>query len=450
MKFVAKSIVLLALFATNLAPSRAQDSKSAAQRGYTALTTRSYVAAPWQPQAFDELWKHWQPPLDKKPEPYAQAIQDRYGLHPAPYPNGNLPMGLREGELFFLKGITSDCMMCHSSSLLGKSYIGMGNQTLDIQGIFEDLNRASGLSTKLPFTFGRNRGTSEAGAMAVYLLSFREPDLKLRFKKNDFVLRDDLCEDVPAWWLLKKKKTMYYTGGSHAESVRSIMQFMLSPTTTAATFAREEATFKDIQAYINSIEAPKYPYPIDEPLAAKGEKLFGQHCAKCHGTYGAEPTYPNKIIPLEVIGTDRNRFDGIPAKVGEFYNTSWFSQEKGPDGFKVRETDGYQAPPLDGVWATAPYLHNGSLPTLYDVLNSKSRPKIFTRSFRTDAEAYDIKKAGWKVQILDRAPDATVSAYERRRVYDTTQPGRGNAGHTFGDAFTDEQRAAVIEYLKKL
>ncbi len=448
MKSPGMLLATVALIVVIPAVSRAQE--TAAQRGHTALTTRSYVAAPWQTQAYDEVWKQWRPPLDKKPEPYDAAFQDRYGLHPAPYPNGKLPMGLREGKLFFLSGITSDCMLCHSGSLLGKSYIGMGNQTLDIQGVFEDLNLASGIPNKLPFTFGRTRGTSEAGAMAVYLLSFREPDLTLRFKRQEFALRDDLCEDVPAWWLLKKKKTMYYNGSSHADSVRSIMQFMLSPTTSAATFAKEEATFKDIQAYIKSVEAPKYPFPVDEPLAAKGEKLFGQHCAKCHGAYGAEPTYPNKVVALDVIGTDRTRYEGIPPQVGEFYNTSWFAKEKGDAGYKVRETEGYQAPPLDGVWATAPYLHNGSLPTLYDVLNSKTRPKIFTRSFRTDAESYDRKKAGWKVQLLDRAPDASVSSYERRRVYDTTQPGRGNAGHTFGDNFTDEQRGAVIEYLKKL
>lgn len=113
------------------------------------------------------------------------------------------------------------------------------------------------------------------------------------------------------------------------------------------------------------------------------------------------------------------------------------------------KTAGYQSPPLDGVWATAPYLHNGSVPTLYDMLNSKSRPKIFTRSFRTDESAYDKKKIGWRIETFDSAPNWD-NAWEARRIYDTTQPGRGNGGHTYGDSLTDPQRWAIIEYLKML
>ena len=66
-------------------------------------------------------------------------------------------------------------------------------------------------------------------------------------------------------------------------------------------------------------------------------------------------------------------------------------------GKQLRVTAGYQAPPLDGVWATAPYFHNGSVPTLAGVLNSKSRPKLYTRSFKTDEADYDKEKVGWKV-----------------------------------------------------
>ena len=112
---------------------------------------------------------------------------------------------------------------------------------------------------------------------------------------------------------------------------------------------------------------------------------------------------------------------------------------------------GYQAPPLDGLWATAPYFHNGSAPTVYDVLNSKTRPKIFTRSYRTDLDAYDPEKLGWKVEVLDEPPDLDKTPpIERRKVYDTTKPGRGNGGHTYGDGLSDAERRAVIEYLKTL
>src|SRR5207248_2818828 len=135
----------------------------------------------------------------------------------------------------------------------------------------------------------------------------------------------------------------------------------------------------------------------------------------------------------EKIGTDRTRYDGISVKFGAHYNKTWFAHE-----YPALPSVGYQAPPLDGVWATAPYFHNGSAPTVYDVLNSKARPRIFTRSFRTDKEDYDAEKLGWKVQVLDHAPKESASAYERRKVYDTTQPGRGNGGHMFADELTDE------------
>ncbi len=431
----------LALSATTLS---AQEPSAA--RGYEALTTRAFNPAPWSLAAWDNLWKTWEPRPKQKPADYDRAVREYYGLHPAPFANGSLPMGLREGFSLFSKGIASDCMLCHGGSVAGKSYIGLGNATLDIHTLFEDLNGHSGLSRKQPFTFSNVRGTSEAGGFAVFLHSYREPDLKLRSKRQIFELNDTLCEDVPAWWLLKKKKTMYHSGTSDARSVRSIMQFMLAPSNSLKTFEREEKTFADIQAYLLSLEAPKYPFAIDPALAKKGHALFTQHCSKCHGTYGADWTYPNRIVPLETIGTDPTRVHGFDPKLGEFYNRSWFAGE----GYKVTEPVGYQAPPLDGIWATAPYFHNGSVPTLEGVLNSKSRPKIFTRSYRTDEADYDQVRVGWKIEALPAGPAADLPGPLRRRIYDTTQPGRGNQGHTFGDALNTDERRALIEYLKTL
>lgn len=419
-----------------------------AELGKKALFERSFVPAGWTKASYANAWKYWQPKPAAAPEDYDAAFRERYGLPVAPYPNGNLPMGLRAGKTpLGLTGITTDCMLCHGGSIMGQSVVGLGNASLDIQALFDELGEASGAAPGfLPFTFSRVRGTSEAGAMAVFLLSFRQPNLDVTFKRHDLGLRDDLCEDPPAWWLLKKKSTMYHTGTSHAKSVRSIMQFMLSPTNPRAAFEREEKTFGDVQAYLFSLEAPKYPLAVDVKLAAQGKDLYVKTCAKCHG---AEGQYPNKIVPIEVIGTDRTRFEGFTSRAGEFYNSSWFAKEKGNAGYTVTEPEGYQAPPLDGVWATAPYFHNGSVPTLEGVLNSKSRPKIFTRSFRTGLADFDDRRVGWKVRTVDRV-DTTLPPYERRKFYDTTQSGRGNQGHTFGDHFTDDQRQAIIEYLKTL
>jgi mono/diheme cytochrome c family protein len=447
------SVLALGIFLTGTLAAYSTE-PTTAERGRKALETRAFNPAGWSLKAYDEAWRQWDPRLKERPAPYPEAFRQHYGLHPAPFDNGRYPMGLREGKgLLVMKGLTADCLLCHAGSIMGKSYVGLGNSSLDIQALFEDLSRASGLPGRLPFTFSNVRGTSEAGSFAVFLHSLRQPDLSLRLGRLDLDLRENLCEDTPAWWLLKKKKTMYQTGSTDARSVRALMQFMGVPSNGRAAFEREEPTFRDIQAYLLSLEAPRYPLPIDRDLAHLGEKVFRQTCSRCHGTYGKDWTYPNKIVPIDEIGTDRARYDGISPRLAEHYNKGWFAKEKHGwfgDGYRVRETAGYQAPPLDGIWATAPYLHNGSVPTVYHVLNSKTRPKIFTRSYRTDAEAYDAVKLGWKVEVLERGPDPRLPAYERRQVYDTTQPGRGNGGHTFGDDLSEAERWAVVEYLKTL
>jgi mono/diheme cytochrome c family protein len=422
---------------------------SPAERGQAALQSTAFIKAFWPKSAYDKAWKTWG--LKAKPDDYPAAFRARYGLHPADYPNDGYPMGLRKADLLFGSGLGIDCMTCHGGSILGQSHVGLGNSGLDIQALFEELAAASGTPAKTPFPFSHARGTNEAGAFAVYLLGMRKPDLTVTPEVADLGLRADSCEDVPAWWLLKKKRTMYHVGATDARSVRSLMQFLMHPLTVPAEFAKHEPTFRDIQQYLLSLEPPKYPFPVDAKRAAAGKVIFRETCASCHGTYGEKWTYPNRVVPLDEIGTDPARFRNIGPKFTEAYNRSWFAGEGGwlLGGQPIRATKGYQAPPLDGVWATAPYFHNGSVPTLAGVLDSTARPAEFTRSFGTTEADFDKTAVGWKV--TDVGPTrGNVSAFDRRKVYDTTQPGRGNGGHTYGDALSDADRRAVIEYLKTL
>lgn len=443
------AVALLAV--SVVAPAEgAEKAPTPAERGYQALTRTAFIPAFWTRLALPNAWKNWG--VAERPADYDRAVLERYGLHPAPYPNDGLPMGLRKAPLLLNTGVGIDCMLCHGGALLGKSYVGLGNSALDVQALFEDTAKAEGLTPKLPFTFSNVRGTTEAGGFGVYLLGFRNPDLSLRTPRKELGLRDDLCEDVPAWWLMKKKRTIYYTGATDARSVRTLMQFMMHPLTTSKDFEKHEPAFRDVSAYLTNLEPPKYPFPLDRDKVAKGEALFKQHCATCHGTYGEKWTYPNKVIPLEEIGTDPARHRGISIDYGKEYSESWFGKENGGwfvNGKRLRWTDGYQAPPLDGVWATAPYLHNASVPTLDGVLNSKARPKLYTRSYKTDEADYDKAKVGWKVTELNAVP-AKLTPHEARKIYDTSKPGRSNAGHTYGDDFSAEERAQVIEYLKTL
>jgi hypothetical protein len=108
---------------------------------------------------------------------------------------------------------------------------------------------------------------------------------------------------------------------------------------------------------------------------------------------------------------------------------------------------GYMPPPLDGIWATAPFLHNGSVPTVALVLNSRARP-TYWRRVDLDSTTFDEEALGWPWLATDEP--STVPEDERRLVYDTTVWSQSNAGHPFGDHLTDDERRAVIEYLKTL
>jgi hypothetical protein len=449
MQGARKWIVLCGVFvATTLAHAVAED-KSAAERGYEAIIGRTFVPGLWSTRTYENVWKQWG--IDQKPDNYAEAIMARYGLHAAPFDNKGLPMGLRRTRGLLGESITNDCLICHAGSIAGQSVIGLGNASLDFQSLFNEMYATEGLPFRFPFHFSNARGTVEAGALLGYLMQFRDSDLRPQKPPLKLRYRDDLFEDVPAWWHLKRKQTMYHNGGVSARSVRSIMTFMLSPLNTSEWIKRQEPVFRDIQAWLETIEAPRYPFEIDSALAARGADVFRQNCVRCHGTYGPGGEYPNKHVPLEVIGTDRNLAEGFSIEFLAHYADSWFAQESGPDGDSyVQFKPGYQAPPLDGIWATAPYFHNGSVPTVYDVLNSSGRPAVFTRSYRTEREDYDTHKLGWRVTALEEPPAEDLDARTARTIYDTTRPGRRNSGHTFGDHLSDADRMAVIEYLKTL
>jgi hypothetical protein len=106
------------------------------------------------------------------------------------------------------------------------------------------------------------------------------------------------------------------------------------------------------------------------------------------------------------------------------------------------------APPLDGVWATAPYLHNDSVPSIAALLDSSQRPRYWRHVL--EPREYDTATLGWRHEALGHGKYGAAGEDEARRIYDTSLPGYGNGGHTFGDVLSERERAAVIEYLKTL
>jgi mono/diheme cytochrome c family protein len=207
-----------------------------------------------------------------------------------------------------------------------------------------------------------------------------------------------------------------------------------------------DAWFGDVRAYIASLEPPKYPFPIDQAKAARGRTVFDATCSRCHGTYGAGGAYPNRLISLPEIGTDGLLASGTAQFAAPF--VAWHNQSFFGKTARLDPQEGYVAPPLDGIWATAPFLHNGSVPTIAALLDSKTRPAYWTRTF--DSNDLDQAALGWKFTAVDHGKDGEADAKKKAELYDTTRPGYGNLGHTFGDKLGDDDRASVIEYLKTL
>src|SRR5262249_44162328 len=168
-----------------------------------------------------------------------------------------------------------------------------------------------------------------------------------------------------------------------------------------------EPEFTDILAYLRSIQPPRYPWPIDAAAAAEGKKVFERNCAPCHGTYGPGGEYPNRVVPLEQIGTDPTRLTAATREFRSYYNRTWFGEK----AHAAEASSGYTAPPLAAAWASAPYFHNGWVPTVYGVLEPAARPKFFRRVGAP--KAYDTHTLGFEIEVLD-GPAAPELAAEAR------------------------------------
>ena len=362
--------------------------------------------------------------------------------------------------------LSPNCLTCHSDKINGEFILGLGNTSFDYTTNTHSL--VTMLSTLIKNRFTENspqyesfiqfenatnalngkittkvRGVNPADKLTSVLIAHRDPvTLEWMDQPQLEILEETIPTDVPAWWLLKKKNAMFSTAIGRGDFSRFLMASSLLTFKDSTEAAEIDRHFPDVLTWINSLQPPKYPEAIDQSLALEGQKIFELNCSSCHGTYGSEGEYPNLIISLDEIGTDpylsKAYSEGTYSQFIEWYKKSWFS--KGQNAGDVKVESGYIAPPLDGVWATAPYLHNASIPNIELLLNSKLRPKYWKRSF--DSYDYDMQKLGWKY--------TTMESKEDNLTYDTTIPAYHNTGHTFGDDLSNEERLAVIEYLKTL
>src|SRR4030095_14123558 len=202
---------------------------------------------------------------------------------------------------------------------------------------------------------------------------------------------------------------------------------------------------KRVADWLRKLPAPPYPFKIDKELAAQGGPIYKEYCAACHGADGKDfrGEYVGKVVPLDQINTDRHRLDSYTFDVA--VNQNLIFAEYGDERFShFRKTFGYAHSPLDGIWLRAPYLHNGSVPTLRDLLEPKAkRPQKFYRGY----DVYDQKKVGF-VSDVKEEKGKTYFLYD---TDENSQPGNSNKGHEgqrYGTELSAAEKDALVEYLK--
>jgi mono/diheme cytochrome c family protein len=198
-----------------------------------------------------------------------------------------------------------------------------------------------------------------------------------------------------------------------------------------------------IMAFLDSYHAQRFPGTIDRSEAERGRLIYERHCAACHGRFDKNLEAP-KLTSFPNwrgdVGTDALRATNFDSPLAAAVAKSPYR-----DIIAVRRGKGYVAPPLSGLWASAPYLHNGSVPTLADLLSPASRP----RRFMVGGHMLDFQNVGLRLAKDGSYPSGYLP-FSAPSWIDTATPGRGASGHRQGETLSAAEKRALIEYLKLL
>lgn len=537
-------------------------------------------------QQFNQLWQVWGGFMSR-PANFDDLVAQRYGSgfdegrNPYPLPgedpnqtnggSGQLPemlTQLREPDGSWSGRIGVTCHGCHSGEIGEKTDhpdLGFqfgGSSATDLNLFLRDMwplgYMASGAT---PLNLTRSRGTNNASAVNIAFLfpmeGFPTPVSFMNISNSG----STGSMDSPNWWNMGHRPVKFVDGLFSMDTPR-VDSVFYSPFfglfggssgpwgAAGAQWMRDNGP--NLNRWVESLKAPRYPGPINTTLAEQGAELFHElnlwapernnpvrkpegngSCAGCHGAYA--PRYVNNpdyledprlegmasyIVPLEIIGTDERRVltntEGMQqAGADNFFGyppTKGTAQDCGPQNQKRLRGDrelGYLAQPLYGVWASAPYFHNGSVPNVWEVLKPSDRHPIWRRvsapkplgmpstvvmGFDTDLDrAYDHDKLGWKYDKMactvqppmitpgyncdpfninetpypqqmenilfgnmtgawniGYPPIVTNGDMENRKIYNSHMYSQRNTGHEFTDVLTDAERLAIIEYLKTL
>jgi len=227
---------------------------------------------------------------------------------------------------------------------------------------------------------------------------------------------------------------------SHLDSLAAITAYFTVPTMGLSDRVAVQAVPKvrEAFAFVTTIRPQDFPGPIDRARAGRGAGLYDARCSHCHGTYQETDKglrlvrFPNRLAS---VGTDPVRAQALDQVLADRVNRSPIRRY-----LTAQSTSTYAAPPLTGLWQSAPYLHNGSVPSLASLLGMEERPT----NFRVGGHALDLDRVGI-------AYPEGFTPYSRPSSVDNGQRGMGNAGHTqMFEGMSLEERRDVLEYLKRL
>jgi hypothetical protein len=400
-------------------------------------------------------------------------------------PNHDLPVGVSRRHRIGIDHVGLNCAVCHSGTVRDspsappRIVLGMPAHQLDLQGFVQFVlectldSRVTAEAVRATFPRGGGPETFERILLRTGLmdrLKLQTLDLKNRI---DPILRDRIprwgrgrvdtfnpykaiqfnwdlnrlplsdlaaASDFPSLWNQAPREGMHlhWDGDNDSVDERNLSAGLGAGITPVTV---DHAGLRRVRDWIWTLQPPAYPYPVDNANAARGEMLYRQHCQDCHADHRFRTGVKagdrvGQVEDIDRVKTDRHRLDSYTT---EFALNQYGLFPDSPYRFnRFRKTHGYANQPLDGIWLRGPYLHNGSVPTLRDLLNPPARrPPVFYRG----NDVFDPSGVGF----VSNVPELGGRRFSQ---YDTTLPGNGNGGHEYGTTLPDGDKDAIVEYLK--
>jgi hypothetical protein len=235
-------------------------------------------------------------------------------------------------------------------------------------------------------------------------------------------------------WNVDKRTWVHWDGNTKSPISRNLLASLgLGAPLHAKHADLQFAVVKRQTDLSEKIRPPRYPFTIDNETAKRGASLFAANCNSCHGGLESD----ERLYSVTEVGTDPHRAEMFTQKLADGFNK--FLAELETEGYQtpkeagVRSTGKYFAATLNGVWARSPYLHNGSVRTMNELL---TEPALRAKTFRRGSHVFDEKEMGYRDD----------GAY----LFNTTTAGNSNSGHDYGTRLSPEEKRALIEYLKTL